>query len=169
VTAVDGATARVKVSFPDDDGLLSDWLPVVQPMALGGRCYALPRKGSQVVVLLDEHAEDGVVVGAIYSQADAPPVADPGVIHLELEDGTKFHLEAGKAQLVTPGDATVQAGGTATVKAPAITLDGPVTCTDALSVSKTLTVSQDATIGGKSFLQHKHTSSSPGSPTSVPL
>lgn len=119
VTEVDAATARVRVQLPDADGVVTDWLPVVAPVALGARFYGLPRVGSQVVVLLDEHLEDGVVVGAIYSKADPAPISAPRTLYLELEDGTKITLdpEASLVRVETPGQLQAQAGGNVTVQA----------------------------------------------------
>lgn len=165
---------RVRVKFPDLDGLITDWLPVAQLVTLGARSFLMPRQGAQVVVLLDEHGEDGVVLPGIYSQADPPPGCDAAAFYLEQEDGTKLILEAGKITLDTPGDLVAKAGGQATVEAPQITLKGSVKIegslevSDAVDLKSGLKVANDATISGKSFLTHTHTSSSPGSPTTPP-
>lgn len=166
VTELKASAAMVKVKFPDEDGMVSDWLPVLLPFTLGGRAYWLPRVNSQVVVLLDEHGEDGVVMGGIYSSADPAPSCNADAFHVELEDGTAITLTAGKIIATTPGDIEATAGGnltanvsgnasatiggsldvqvsgSATLKAASITLDGPVTCT------KTLTVTGPAALNG---------------------
>jgi phage baseplate assembly protein V len=129
---VKGYTA--KVQFPEWDGMVSGWLPVAQLATLGAKVWIMPRVGAQVGVLIDEHGEDGIILGGIYSGADPAPECAALAFHIELEDGTALTLEAGKATIVTPGDlvataggsATVTAGGTATVKATKVILDAPL-------------------------------------------
>lgn len=151
VTAVDAAKCKVRVKFPDEDGIVSDWLPVCVPFALGAKAYWLPRVNSQVVALMDEHGEDGIVMGAIYSTVDAPPANSARVLHIVTEDGTKIQVDpdASTVTVDTPGkiiataggdiDATAgghingTAGAASTFKAPQVTLDSPlVVCTGIL-------------------------------------
>lgn len=177
VKHVDGSTARVRVELPGEDGILTDWLPVAVPLALGAKAYFLPRKESQVVVLLDELGEDGVVVGAIYSQADPPPVTGEKLIHLVLEDGTKITLDPDSKTVTvdTPGHLVAKAGQSAHVECPQITLKGAVsiegtlTVSEAVTMQKALTVAQDATIMGKQFSSHTHNCTAPGSPSGPPI
>lgn len=169
VKQLDPAKARVKVVLPDEDQVLTDWLPVLLPFALGAKAYWLPRLESQVVVLLDEHGEDGVVMGALYSQADPVPISAAKTLYIEAEDGTKVSIDP-VAHLVTvdtPGTIQAKAGQAATVEAPSITLKGAVAVDGTLSVSQAATLQADldvtgktttaqAVIGGKDFAQHKH-------------
>jgi phage baseplate assembly protein V len=154
VQALDPARGRVRVQFPDEDNLVSDWLPVAVPFALGARAFWLPRVGSQVATLLDEHGEDGVVLGALYSQADPAPAASARQFLVQMEDGTTVCLDpdAKLVTVTTPGSIQAQAGGNITASAGgdldgtaggavnlvgatvklrggSITLDGPVTAT----------------------------------------
>jgi len=150
VTEVDGEAVKVRVQLVED-GIVTDWLPVGQALTLGAREYQMPRKDAQVVVLLDEHAEDGVVLCGVYSKADPAPVTDPMVWHKEFEDGTALSYDpsakkltatmAGSVEVTAQGDvsvstqgnasveaqggATVQAGGQALVKGATIKLEGP--------------------------------------------
>jgi hypothetical protein len=81
VSEQEAATARVRVVFEAEDQLVSWWLPVLQPKTLADQVYWMPDLDEHVVCLLDEHAEFGVVLGAIYSEADAPPVASLEKLH----------------------------------------------------------------------------------------
>jgi phage baseplate assembly protein V len=171
------AEGKVKVRLPDEDNMLTDWLPVGQSLTLGARSCRLPRKGMQVVVLLDEHGEDGVVLCGIYSQADPPPGTGELAIYLETEDGTKLSVDPDTQTVTvdTPGHLVAVAGQDARVEAAQITLKGAVTVegtlavTEATTLQKTLAVSQDATIGGKSFLNHQHTAQGSTAPTTKPI
>jgi phage baseplate assembly protein V len=202
VIAVSGYKAKVK--FPDWDGMVSAALPVVQLAALGAKAWIIPRVGSQVAVLIDEHGEDGVILGGIYSGADPAPSCNADAFHLELEDGTAVTLTAGKIIATTPGDIeataggslTATAGGSATIKASGITLDGPVTCTQTLTVvgpaalNAGMTVAagdggagatisgglratggatiDQATIDGRDFSTHTHTAQGATAVTTAP-
>lgn len=152
VRQVDPARHRVKVELPDEDHLLTDWLPVITRLSMGARSSVLPRVGSQVVVLLDEFGEDGVVLGGIFSATDPAPGGDALLIRLDLEDGSVITLDptqgvmtvdtpgrlvaraGGDVQVVTQANATLTATGNVDVQATKIqlkatveiTLDAPV-------------------------------------------
>ena len=66
--------------FPDRDQMQSWWLPVILPKTQNDKAYWIPDVGEQVVCLMDAHDEDGAVVGAISSAADATPVNSPDVV-----------------------------------------------------------------------------------------
>lgn len=87
VRAVDRAKGQVQVDFPDQEGLISHWLPVRQDSTLGNRSLVMPGIGEQVGLLMDEYQEDGLVLGGVYSSADAAPVTD-AAWHQEFADGT---------------------------------------------------------------------------------
>ena len=84
----DATTMKVRVLFADRDGLVSDWLSVLQQKTKGDRSVWLPDLDSQVVCLMDEHYDAGIVLGCVYSDEDPPPVTDPDVFHQEFSDGT---------------------------------------------------------------------------------
>lgn len=90
VKAQDLQNCRVRVVFPDHDQLQSWWLPIVVPKAQNDKVYWIPDIGEQVVCLMDEHDEDGAVLGAIYSAADLTPLQSADTFHLSLEDGASF-------------------------------------------------------------------------------
>lgn len=118
----DAANCRVRVTFLDHDGLLSWWLPIVVPKSQDDKAYWLPDIGEQVVCLMDEHDEDGCVLGAIYSSADAPPVSDGNKFHVSFQDGTSIEYDRATHQL----SINVGAGGTISINqgAASITLTG---------------------------------------------
>lgn len=93
VSELEAATARVRVAFGAEDALVSYWLPVLQQKTLSDRVYWMPDLEEHVVCLLDEHGEDGVVIGSIYSEADAPPVTGLDRLHVAMKDGTTFDYD----------------------------------------------------------------------------
>lgn len=93
VTGVDPATGRARVAFEADDGVVSMLLPVMQKGTRHSQGYWMPDEGEHVVCLMDDGAEFGVILGAIYSDADHPPVASLDRIHLRMRDGTTFDYD----------------------------------------------------------------------------
>lgn len=132
VVAVDEAGCRVRVEFPDrDDGegtaLVSGWLPVGQKKTLGDLEYWLPDEGTQVACLMDRLCEDGVVLCAIYSDADPPPVADRNLFYRRFKDGSTIVYDRGAHKLSADikGDIEVTADGHTLVKsAQGVDIDG---------------------------------------------
>lgn len=124
VSAIDPAKCAVRVKFPDNDEVLSYWLPVVQPKTLKDRFYFMPDVDEQVVCLLDEHGEAGVVLGAIYSDADPVPVNDPDKFHTAFQDGTVLEYDRKEHKLFVDvkGDIVALATGKCNV-----TIDGKTT------------------------------------------
>lgn len=131
---VEAKPGFVKVRFDDLDGLVSDWLPTAQRSTLGVRDVHTLDVGSQVGCVMDEHFEDGMVAGAIYSDADPAPTADKQVILHDFGGGAsmQFDRSAGVMSL-TMGGCTVM------VSAAGIKITGG-----------------DLEVEGIKFLPHKH-------------
>ena len=86
--------------------------------------------------------EDGCILGAIYSDADAPPVSSPDKFRLQFKDGgsVEYDRSNGAMNIVCKGVANLVADGDVTVKAPSVMLDTPqTTCTGQLTVEGMLT------------------------------
>jgi phage baseplate assembly protein gpV len=91
----DGSLGRVRVTFNEFDRMLSYWLPIVVSKTQNDKVYWLRDVGEQVVCLMDERDEAGVVLGAIYAQADATPVQSADKFHLGFKDGTAIEYDRG--------------------------------------------------------------------------
>lgn len=124
VTATDVATCKVRVQFQDQDAVVSDWLPVMQKKTLKDKVYWMPDINEHVVCLLDDNEEFGVVLGAIYSDADTPPVTSQDKFHIKFEDGTtvEYDRSSHKLSADVKGDIEVKATGKADV-----TIEGKTT------------------------------------------
>jgi len=92
---VDGRGSQVRVRFEDNDQLISGWLDVAQRSTAGMRVFTRPKTGSQVVCLMDANREAGVVLGAVYSNADPAPAGNEGTVHFEMPDGSTLIWEGG--------------------------------------------------------------------------
>lgn len=107
VSQVDAATHRVRVRWPAHDNVESQWLQVASAAALATRSFGLPRVGEQVVALLDDRAEDGVVIGSIFSSADPPPAVGATVRRVEWPDGAAVEYDPATERMRV----TLPAGG----------------------------------------------------------
>ena len=87
VTQIDPINVLARVSFGDDDST-SFWLPIMQTKTLKDKFYIMPDINEQVVCLMDENSEDGVILGAIYSSEDIPAIQSERQYSMNLEDGS---------------------------------------------------------------------------------
>ncbi|WP_176244131.1 phage baseplate assembly protein V [Pseudoruegeria aquimaris] len=113
MTEIDPATAKGRVQFPDHDNVQSYWLQVLQGRTRTDRTYWMPAVGEHVVVIMDQGEEAGVIAGAIYSAADAPPSSDPNVHTIVYGDGASLTYDKGGQTF------TLSVGGTTVEISPA--------------------------------------------------
>ena len=120
VTDTDPEKVKCRVKFPDFDNLISWWLPVLHHKSLRDKAYWMPDAGEHVVCMMDDNAEFGGILGAIYSDADQPPVVSQDKRHVRFDDGTWIEYDRenhlltadikGDAHIITTGHTTVTAG-----------------------------------------------------------
>lgn len=125
----DPVLARVRVQFDAADAVLSWWLPIAQARTSADKVYWMPDVDEHVVCLLDEHEESGVVLSAIYADAEGqrPPVSSLGLFQVKFKDGSIIDYDR-----VTHALRVNLAGATSTVDITAgqtITLNVPAGAT----------------------------------------
>lgn len=113
----DPARGKVKVKLHDEDGDTSFWLHVNQLGTGKNKFYRMPDVDDQVTCLMDWDGEDGVVMGAIWSEGDAPPTGDGDTLHISLASGVT--IIANQAT----GDISIAGAKSVSVQATAITLE----------------------------------------------
>lgn len=147
-----------KVSFADDD-IVSDWLPVLVHKSKSDKESWQLEINEHVVCLVDEYCNEGVILGAISSEADSPdPDEGPGKFRKLFSDGTLIEYDKnshkltvdvkGELEATTTGKASINAGTDlegnatvkATIKAPMIELTGNVIVSGTLSAAAISTV-----------------------------
>ncbi len=92
VSKINPLLAQARVSFEDDESI-SYWLPVLQTKTLKDKFYIMPDIGEQVVCLMDENSEDGVILGSIYSSEDKPTVTSEKQINIALENNALINID----------------------------------------------------------------------------
>lgn len=168
ISELDASRGMARVNF-NDDGIVSDWLPILVPKAMEDSFSILPDINEHVACLMDEHAENGVILGAMYSKDVKPNGGNKDKWRARFKDGTviEYDRSAHKLFADVKGQVEVKAQGavkvdgqstvdvkatgavkvetatTATVKAVAVTLDAP-----AVTVTGVLTVAQLAVSPG---------------------
>jgi phage baseplate assembly protein V len=108
---------QVRVRFPEDDDLVSNWLQVLCHWTKTKQAWNPPAKQEQVACLVDAHAESGVVLGAVYSELDKSPEASEKVASFTFVDGTtiRYNQETKEVSVETQGDIKVCAKGDITL------------------------------------------------------
>lgn len=92
ITNIDETKAKARVKFAEDD-LLSYWLPVLQTKTFKDKYYVLPDINEQVVCLMDENIEDGVILGSVYSDIDIAPVFSKDKAKIIFSDSTEIEYD----------------------------------------------------------------------------
>jgi len=90
VSQINPLLCQARVNFGDDDST-SYWLPVLQTKTLKDKFYFMPDINEQVVCLMDQNSEDGVILGAIYSNADKPAVTSEKQLSVNFENGSQIN------------------------------------------------------------------------------
>ncbi|WP_322080229.1 phage baseplate assembly protein V [Burkholderia cenocepacia] len=105
VSASKPGFARVRLT--DLGNMRTMWLPIAYPKTLADQACWTYDNGEQVAVLLDSRCEDGVILGAIYSDADRPPVTDPNKFIVKFKDGAVLEYDRATHTLTCSGMQTV--------------------------------------------------------------
>lgn len=161
VVARDPDKHRARVQFPDHDNMVSAWLPVGVQKSEGDCDYWLPDLNTQVACLMDENYEFGVVVCAIYSDADLPPISNPDLYYKQFKDGTVIQYDRAAHKLTANVQGTVDltATGNITSASPLWTHNGNLKVNGHVVASGNVAdVNGLQTMAGmrQTFNQHQH-------------
>ncbi|MCX7206548.1 MAG: phage baseplate assembly protein V [Proteobacteria bacterium] len=132
-----------RISLPDTDNMQTMWLPIAYPKTQDDQCYWTYDEGEHVALLLDAQGEDGVILGAIFSDLDTPPITDPNKFGIKFKDGAMLEYDRATHTLSITGvsKVIVEASTTIVLKATSkVTIDSPeAECTGNLLVKGLLT------------------------------
>lgn len=94
VSSVNPAKATARVVFPDDDGLVSYDLQVMQVNGFRNKDYAMPDVGTDVVcIFLGSGTEEGFIIGAVYTEGNPPPESSIDKRTVVFKDGTRISYD----------------------------------------------------------------------------
>lgn len=159
VSQIDPINVQARVSFEDDEST-SFWLPVLQTKTLKDKFYAMPDIGEQVVCLMDENSEDGVILGAIYSTEDVPVVTSEKQISLNLENNSLINIDKETNSLNITFE-NINLNGNINHTGKLINTDGIKSNSDITDKTSSMQAMRDT------YNPHTHTGNQ-GSPTSAP-
>ncbi|MZP49315.1 phage baseplate assembly protein V, partial [Escherichia coli] len=103
--------------------------------------YWLPDIGEQVEVLLDDNGEDGVVLGAVYSSVDTPPVTDKDKRYVRFSDEAAIEYDRKQHQLTVNGGIekiVIEVKTSITITAPLTTINSNIQVNGNINASGTI-------------------------------
>lgn len=117
ISEIDTTGCRARVQLDADD-MVTDFLPIAQTATLTDKGYQMFDVNEHVAVLMDNEAETGVILCAVYNTDDRPaaPATGAGEISRVLRSNGTARVTArasrasGTAGLKTTGDITVESG-----------------------------------------------------------
>lgn len=145
ITELDAAKGLARVKFEDDE-IVSDWLQIVSKNSKSTKTESWFDVDELVACAMDEHAEEGVILGALYDKNNTPPIGDKDTIGVTFPDGTtiSYNRSTHTLNVNCTGDgivnincktATVTAAESVTVDTPTATFTGDVNIDGDLSAS----------------------------------
>ena len=181
VSTVDPKKCTARVVFDDEDGFVSNDLPVIQRNTQDVKDYWLPAVGEDVLCLfLPCGEEDGFILGSFYADEIEPPVSSETKRYIEFTDGAKFEYDWKKSKLsavigntqIEATENSVQVTGASEIKVTVpdikfvgnLSVDGDITATG--DVSADGEVSTNKVLGGVKLSSHMHPTAGPGNPSS---
>ena len=197
ITEVQPESGYARVTFTDD-GIVSDWLQVVTLGAIKDKFSCTLSINEQVACLMDEHSEEGVILGALFNEKSKPNGGGNGIFRVKFDDDSvieynrnsheynlnikgKVNITAESEANINAANANIVATAEAKIQAPVIQLTGAVAVSGALTVGGTITAPGGGAISGDlkatgdiqagtvSLKTHRHTTTTNGSPTSRPV
>lgn len=169
ISEVDTLTAKARVKLTD--GLVTGLLPWMTEAGHVSK-WRSPSVGEQVILLAPNGSlEQAVIIGGLFSRANAPVSSALAETHLSFSDGTVLKYDENSHFLKIE-----MSQGNVEIKAPEVKIDGKLTVTqpvefkDTLKVTKTITSDGDQVAGKAkvSQLLHTHSNGNNGTDTGKP-
>lgn len=119
VSDYDATRHMARIIFPDKDNLPSNWLPVLVHNSLRNQDNLhLDINEHVFCIMLGNGIETGIVVGAIYDDANKPENSDKDTRKIKFEDGTEILYDRKKHEL------NINCSGTININAQSIAFNG---------------------------------------------
>lgn len=174
ISEIDAAKGMARVNF-NDDNIVSDWMPILVSKAMEDSFSFFPDINEHVACHMDEHSENGVILGSMYSKDVQPNGSNGDKWRVRFKDGTVIEYDRAGHKLfadvkgqveikaegavkvdgqstvdvIATGAVKVETSATATLKATAVTIDAPATnCTGNLTVAGIVTAAGFAAAAG---------------------
>lgn len=159
ISQINPQAVQARVKFGDDEST-SFWLPILQTKTMKDKFYAMPDIGEQVVCLMDENSEDGVVLGSIYSTEDTPVINTEKQISLNLDNNSLINIDK-ETNTLTVTFQHINLNGNINHNGTLINTDGIKSDSDITDKASSMQEMREV------YNQHSHTGNQ-GNPTSTP-
>lgn len=169
ITEVQPEKGLARVQFAED-GITTALIPIIQNNSLADKHYRSMKVNEHVACLMDEHCENGVIVGAIYNKTDTPAFTGDKV-GVKFEDGTEIVYDKEAQQYtinLVSGKAVITTSREVEITCSKLKVTGDVEVTGNIEASNDI-VSQTEVIAGPlqiALTTHKHIGVQPGPGTS---
>ncbi|EKU78345.1 phage baseplate assembly protein V [Veillonella seminalis] len=143
IDAIDPTTHTARAVIPDKDNKVTGPLQILEKNTLNNKHQHSYAIGEQVLIIFDPNSKnlnEGWIIGAMYSGADTPPVADENVETAVFSDGTSVSMNT------SSGTLSINSPGTVNIKAGTINIEG----------------AGDVVVNGISLVNHTHGGVVPG-------
>ena len=111
VSAVYPERHSARVTFEDEDNLVSAELPILTTFASKNNFYALPDISEQVICLYEENdggEGTGVIIGSIYSDVNKPKANSQDICRVDFgENFIEANRATGNLNIKFKGDITI--------------------------------------------------------------
>lgn len=133
ITEVDAAKGLAKVTFKEDDNLVTRFLPMSMPKTLQDKFIIPYDVNEHVWCIMDEFCEDGIIGGAVYDSNNLPPAGSgTGIAIIKFVPNLTLKYDRNSKTLSIEGDEhiTVDVSGDVTVNCA----NANITATDKITV-----------------------------------
>lgn len=147
ISEIDVNTGYARVRFTDNE-IVSDWLQVVVMGAISTKFFHTFDINEQVVCLMDENDEEGVIIGALYNNGTPPKDGDKDVVSVNFPDGSviSYNRDSHEYDIDIKGKVNITSTGETSIKAESVSLEAmTVDITAMTNITGNLVVSGSVT------------------------
>lgn len=137
VCDLDASTMRARVTLPDEDGISTAFLPIIQEETVSNPSSKTLSIGSHVMVALDEAGNTGAIIGPYYEEGHTPPAGE-GIWIRRMSDGGVVVYDPGSGSFTVKATSTLHlevSGNIVTIDGSGIHITGNVTIDGDLGVT----------------------------------
>lgn len=165
VSSVDPAKCTARVVFDDEDGYVSDDLPIVQRNTQNTKDFWLPAVGEDVICLfLPCGEEDGFILGSFYADEIEPPTSSATKRYTEYPDGTVTEYDWESHELTVNGAKKIKVAVPDIEFIGNLSVDGDITTTGGVAADGEVTAKAKST--NVKLSTHQHQTAVMGPPSS---
>lgn len=165
VSSVDPAKCTARVVFDDEDGYVSNDLPIVQRNTQNTKDFWLPAVGEDVVCLfLPCGEEDGFILGSFYADEIEPPTSSGTKRYTEYPDGTVTEYDWESHELTVNGAKKIKVSVPDIEFIGNLSVDGDITTTGGVAADGEVTAKAKST--NVKLSTHQHPTAVMGPPSS---